>query len=137
MAPRCSHCQKTKATCIIIDPVTSTQYSRDEIRQLEEREKELRQQLEAREDGAERDLGEARVQTTVVEASVSPSASSAAFVGDASGYSLLRVILSDSRWCSCEPQLLRQLAERPKQPELSVTPNPLPPVEEASSLVKS
>jgi hypothetical protein len=146
--PKCSHCVKAKATCIIVDPITALQYSRDEIRQLEDLERQLSERL----NGASSNTPEGPrrpsdvlvapmdVSTVTVDgsanapSSASPSGSSA-FVGDASGHSLLRVILSDHRWRSCEPQLLRQLAERPCVPEMAIRPNRQPSIEEASLLL--
>ncbi|KAK7225242.1 hypothetical protein V2G26_013245 [Clonostachys chloroleuca] len=132
-APKCGGCSKAAKTCIIVDPVTSIQYSRDEISQLEQREKELRQ----RASGAppvQAAAGDRAVVDGPTPSTASPSDSSA-FVGDASGHNLLRFILSDSRWRSCEPQLLRQLAERPQVPELAVKPNKQPLVDEALGLL--
>jgi hypothetical protein len=40
-APKCSGCTKATAACIIIDPFTQKQYTRDYIHELERKEKEL------------------------------------------------------------------------------------------------
>lgn len=40
-APKCSSCTKSKATCLVIDPVTSERYPRDFIHRLELREQDL------------------------------------------------------------------------------------------------
>lgn len=40
-APKCSGCTKASAACIIIDPFTQKQYTRDYIDELERKEKEL------------------------------------------------------------------------------------------------
>jgi len=40
-APKCSGCTKASAACIIIDPFTQKQYTRDYIGELEQKEKEL------------------------------------------------------------------------------------------------
>lgn len=40
-APKCSGCAKASSACIIIDPFTQKQYTRDYIHELERKEKEL------------------------------------------------------------------------------------------------
>jgi hypothetical protein len=132
-APKCGGCTKASKTCLIVDPVTSIQYSRDEISQLEQREKELRQRASCA-PPVQAAAGDGAVVDGPTPSTASPSDSNA-FVGDASGHNLLRFILSDSRWRSCEPQLLRQLAERPQVPELAVKPNQQPLVDEALGLL--
>lgn len=44
-APKCGNCTKGNIACIIVDQVTGEQYARDFIRQLEERERHLRNRL--------------------------------------------------------------------------------------------
>jgi hypothetical protein len=46
-APKCANCTSSNAACIIVDPITSEQYPRDYIRELEERERQLRANLDA------------------------------------------------------------------------------------------
>jgi hypothetical protein len=58
-APKCSGCAKATAACIIIDPFTQKQYTRDYIHELERKEKEL--------------LGKARVGSERSVSNVTPS----------------------------------------------------------------
>ncbi|KAK8049874.1 hypothetical protein PG994_011604 [Apiospora phragmitis] len=46
-APKCSGCTKSKAACIIIDPVTSERYPREFIHRLEVRAQELQAKVAA------------------------------------------------------------------------------------------
>lgn len=135
-APKCSRCAKAKATCLVVDPVTSETYSRDFISQLEDKEKELRAAIEA---SATPTLTEGGIHDGHPDSLTSPASISRAnaFVGDGSGLGLMRSIFSDQRWQSYEPQLLEQLAERPQIPELEVNQNHQPPIEEASKLLEN
>lgn len=45
-APKCSACVKSSSACIIVDPITKKQYTRDHIYDLECREKELKAKLD-------------------------------------------------------------------------------------------
>ncbi|KAK7970396.1 fungal-specific transcription factor domain-containing protein [Apiospora saccharicola] len=46
-APKCSSCTKSKAACIIIDPVTLERYPREFIHRLEVREQEMQAKFAA------------------------------------------------------------------------------------------
>ena len=133
-APKCARCARAKATCLVVDPVTSETYSRDFISRLEEKERELRAAIEA---SATPNLTEGEINGSHIESLTSPASVSRgnAFVGDGSGLGLMRAIFSDQRWQACEPQLLEQLAERPQIPEMEVVQNQQPSVAEASSLL--
>jgi hypothetical protein len=68
-------------------------------------------------------------------ANSTPSARENGFVGDGSGMSFLRFIFSQPKWHRYKQQIVQQLAQRPQIPELSISSNPEPPLEEASRLL--
>jgi hypothetical protein len=45
-APKCSACVKSSSACIIVDPMTKKQYTRDYIHDLECKEKDLKAKLD-------------------------------------------------------------------------------------------
>jgi hypothetical protein len=150
-APKCTSCTKGNVACIIVDPVTGEQYARDYIRQLEEKEAGLKAKVGER--ASER--GEARPgPTTASEApEISPAgpptgpltgpatggtnASHSGFVGDGSGLGFLHSILSEAKWQRHRTRILNQLATRPRIQKLQLTPNPLPPLQEAEQLLEN
>ncbi|KAH7305219.1 hypothetical protein B0I35DRAFT_114047 [Stachybotrys elegans] len=138
-APKCSNCTKAKAACIIVDPVTLEQYPRDYIRRLEERERELRLKLE---DASPVLIHESATETTITAENDTPATQPSVstlnpngYVGDGSGLGFLRHVLSDPKWHHYKPQILQHLSERPNIPELSISANVQPPVEEATALL--
>jgi len=86
-APKCSGCTKASAACIIIDPFTQKQYTRDYIDELERKEKEL---IGKAQTGSERSVSNA---TPNEPANTSPKDAPSAestttfggFVGESSG----------------------------------------------------
>ncbi|KAK8055969.1 transcriptional regulatory protein [Apiospora rasikravindrae] len=155
-APKCSGCTKSKAACIIVDPVTSERYPRDFIHQLEVRAQELQAKATATAavttvttpisegSGTAGGTGDSNTEEPgpVAAAERTPSnqaldspAASRGFVGDGSGLSFLRSIFQDSRWRVYEPQIMQLLAERLQIPELTISPNPQPTLEEATALL--
>lgn len=44
-APKCAGCSKASAACIIIDPITQKQYTREYIHELEQKEQQLSAKL--------------------------------------------------------------------------------------------
>ncbi|KAK8088765.1 hypothetical protein PG997_003726 [Apiospora hydei] len=155
-APKCSGCTKSKAACIILDPVTSERYPRDFIHRLEVRAQELQAKVAAAaapttattpiSEGSHTAAGAGDSNTEepgpVAAAERTPSnqaldspAASRGFVGDGSGLSFLRFIFQDSRWRVYEPQIMQLLAERPQIPELTISPNTQPTLDEATALL--
>jgi hypothetical protein len=152
-APKCAHCTKGNVACIIVDPVTGEQYARDYIRQLEEQEKELREKVGER--GREDQEAVARDPATIWSEETEPSprgprtgpltgpltggsaASPNGFVGDGSGLGFLCSILAEAKWQRHRTRILDQLATRPRIEKLHITPNPLPPLQEAEHLLEN
>lgn len=44
-APKCAGCSKASAACIIIDPITQKQYTREYIHELQQKEQQLSSKL--------------------------------------------------------------------------------------------
>ncbi|KAK8125397.1 fungal specific transcription factor [Apiospora kogelbergensis] len=149
-APKCSGCTKSKAACIIVDPVTSERYPREFIHRLEVREQELQAKVASvtaatvtpvSEDGNRGEAAESLPTAddadgrTASNQTLDSPAASRGFVGDGSGLSFLRFIFQDSRWRVYEPQIMQLLAERPQIPELKISRNPQPTLDEATALL--
>ncbi|KAI9158632.1 Positive regulator of purine utilization [Paramyrothecium foliicola] len=135
-APKCANCTSSNTSCIIVDPITSEQYPRDYIRELEEKEQQLRTSLDTSPShaGALNTIESDQDTPNSLAPTISTSRPTA-FVGDGSGLSFLRHILSDAKWQVYKPQILHHLAERTQIPERNVSTNVLPPVEEATALM--
>ncbi|KAK7940971.1 uncharacterized protein PG986_013358 [Apiospora aurea] len=155
-APKCSGCTKSKAACIVVDPVISERYPRDFIHRLEVRTQELQAKVAAAaavttattsisegshtaggagDSNTEEPGPVAAAERTPSNQALDSPAASRGFVGDGSGLSSLRFIFQDSRWRVYEPQIMQLLAERPQIPELTISLNTQPTLDEATALL--
>lgn len=137
-APKCTNCVKSSAACIIVDPITGEQYARDYIRQLEEKEQDLRQKLSETDDRGvvtpaftERSVA---VNPTSTGPRTASSTTQSGFVGDGSGLGFLQNILSDTKWQHHRAQILEQLANHPRIATHEPVPKALPPLVRAQQL---
>lgn len=134
-APKCGNCTKGNAACVVVDPVTGEQYARDYIRALEEQEARLKEQVGDRSNGEE---GEEEAERTPKGPPTGGSTGShGGYVGDGSGLGFLHSILSEAKWQQHRARILSQLAARPRIVKQHITPNPLPPLQEAESLLEN
>jgi hypothetical protein len=139
-APKCSNCTKASVACIIVDPITGEQHARDYIRQLEEKERILRQRLGETDDGGVvspvlTEGSDAVERTPTGLATAASTGSHGGFVGDGSGLGFLQNILSHTKWQHHRAHILGQLANRPRIVKRHLVPNALPPPEEAQQLL--
>jgi hypothetical protein len=89
-APKCSGCSKASAACIIIDPITQKQYTREYIHDLERKEKLLSEQIrnsaERQTPGAARSLPGTQDDTSPRDAPSTESTTTfGGYVGESSG----------------------------------------------------
>jgi hypothetical protein len=89
-APKCSGCSKACAACIIIDPITHKQYTREYIHELERKERSLSEQIrkstERQEPGTVRSVPGALDDTTPRDAPSTESTTTfGGYVGEGSG----------------------------------------------------
>jgi hypothetical protein len=138
-APKCTNCTKGNVACIIVDPITGEQYARDYIRQLEEREFDLKRKLGEVDDAdvgtpASTERSDAANRTPAGPETATSSGTQSGFVGDGSGLGFLQNILSDSRWQHHRAQILEQLANRPRIARHRPVPKALPPLAQARQL---
>jgi hypothetical protein len=81
-APKCSACVKSSSACIIVDPMTKKQYTRDYIHDLECKEKDLKARLES----STLSTQDARQDPSPVNAhSVESTTTFSGYVGESSG----------------------------------------------------
>jgi hypothetical protein len=139
-APKCSNCTRGAVACIIIDAATGEQYARDYIRQLEEEEVKLKEQLELNSTEGlpaptpSSDNAESTQRNPIAKSSM---AGQSQFVGDGSGLGFLHNILSDPKWERHRVRIFSQLAARPRMQRQHLTPNLLPPLGEAEQLLEN
>jgi hypothetical protein len=139
-APKCSNCTRGAVACIIVDAATGEHYARDYIRQLEEEEAKLKEQLEL--NSAEglpaptpsSDNAESTQRDPIAKSSM---AGQSQFVGDGSGLGFLHNILSDPKWERHRARIFSQLAARPRMQRHHLTPNLFPPLGEAERLLEN
>lgn len=132
LAPKCGSCTKGNVACIVIDQTTGEQYARDYVRVLEEQEARLRKQVE---DGGGV-VDEIDVESMPMGPPTGGSAAShGGFVGDGSGLGFLHKILSEATWQRHRSRILSQLAVRPRISPHHITPNAIPPLQEAEKLL--
>jgi hypothetical protein len=81
-APKCGACVKSSSACIIVDPMTKKQYTRDYIHDLECKEKDLKARL----DDSTRSPQDARQDPSPVHAhSIESTTTFSGYVGESSG----------------------------------------------------
>jgi hypothetical protein len=141
-APKCTNCTRGAVACIIVDTVTGEQYARDYLWQLQEEEARLKEQLESSPAGAlpAPTPRSEHVDSTQGDPSTETEDSMAGqshFVGDGSGLGFLHSILSDQKWEQHRARIFSQLAARPRLQRQHLTPNSLPPLNEAEKLLEN
>lgn len=89
-APKCSACVKSSSACIIVDPMTKKQYTRDYIHDLECKEKDLKSRLKdavsPRDDSAPGASNQALQDPSPINAhSIESTTTFSGYVGESSG----------------------------------------------------
>lgn len=159
--PKCSGCRKGNTACIVVDPLTSKQYSRQYIGDLEAEEKALLARLNRDEvlphQAPNVELSsQDRVARTPRQHDVSTSPNTVSeYVGDSSGFeyvatfsldevtsnadlsSLLRSIFSNREWTAQKIASLAEVSQRNQMPELKMKANEAPTFEEACALLNN
>lgn len=145
-APKCSACLKAATTCVIVDPITLKQYTREYIHDLERKEKHLsekaRKRLGPRRTSnarSPRDPPSAESTTTfggyVGENSslkLVSNVENGAIISSNVWFSLLQSVFANTEWRTRRP---RETGPRPQIPELAISAHALPSAEEAAALL--
>ncbi|KAH0379823.1 gluconolactonase, partial [Aureobasidium melanogenum] len=124
--PKCSACVASQTECVFEDQTSAQVYSREEIADLEQRERDLRAVLEEQ-------------NAPTYHSSSSPATGrhrGKRYVGDEVGLNLFQFMFSSSAWKSSRQRLLQCLAYKPKIAEPLATQHRLPSLDMATQLLK-
>ncbi|KAH0175247.1 gluconolactonase, partial [Aureobasidium melanogenum] len=124
--PKCSACVASQTECVFEDQTSAQVYSREEIADLEQRERDLRAVLDEQ-------------NAPTYHSSSSPATGrhrGKRYVGDEVGLNLFQFMFSSSAWKSSRQRLLQCLAYKPKIAEPLATQHRLPSLDMATQLLK-
>ncbi|KAM0716137.1 hypothetical protein Q7P37_008651 [Cladosporium fusiforme] len=136
--PKCAACTKASSACIIVDPITQKQYTREYIHDLERKESQLSEKLKSRRVPQRTSTASGSHEIEHTTPRDAPSAESTTtfggYVGENSGLNLLQSVFADTEW---RTQRLRETGQRPQMPELAMSAHVLPPSNEAAALLEN
>ncbi|OJJ41955.1 hypothetical protein ASPWEDRAFT_126279 [Aspergillus wentii DTO 134E9] len=141
--PKCSPCTKNGQACMTVSLSGNKTVAREYIYQLEEKIWSLQEDIREAQNAVQTSNHEPSAERhediadNTDEAETNDGAYSSPSLTEGAGLSFIRPLFADAGWKQQNPKLLQNLSKTSSIPEMAISPNPLPSLEEARAVFDS